>query len=103
MGSPVWMALGCVDARANTSHLRACHKKWRGERIKQGDKIEKLLIRLKGFRWRHIALLGFVFVVDLLDLPTVDAQATRGQNNACHLVLQALEQGLSCLLRFQGE
>src|SRR6266480_2888269 len=56
-------------ARVNTSHLRTSHKKCRGERIKQVDKIEKLLLRLKGLRWRQLTLFGFVLVVDLLDLP----------------------------------
>jgi hypothetical protein len=57
----------------NTSHLRTSHGKLQSERIKQVDKIEKLLLQLKGLRWRQLALLGFVLVVDLLDLPTVDA------------------------------
>src|SRR5713226_8620409 len=87
----------------NTSHLRTSHGKLRGERIKQVDKIEKLLLRLKGLRWRHLALLGFVLVVDLLDLPTVDAQTTCRQDVACHLVPQALEQWLGRLLWLQGE
>src|SRR5439155_5589066 len=88
---------------ANTSHLRASHGKLRGERIKQVDKIEKLLLRLKGLRWRHLTLLGFVLVVDLLDLPTVDAQTTCWQDVLCHLVSQALEQRLGCLLWLHGE
>ncbi len=75
----------------------------RGERIKQVDKIEKLILRRKGRRWRHLALLGFVLVVDLLDLPTVDTQATGGQDVLGHLVPQALEQRLGRLLRLQGE
>jgi hypothetical protein len=66
-----------VVARAalgvNTSHLRTSHGKLRGKRIKQVDKIEKLIIKIKGLRWRHLALLGFVLVVDLLDLTAVDA------------------------------
>ena len=70
----------------NTSHLRTSHGKFHLERIKQGDKIEKLLLRIKRCRWRHLALLGFVFVVDLLDLPTVDVQATCGQDVLGHLV-----------------
>jgi hypothetical protein len=32
----------------NTSHLRTSHGKFKGERIKQVDKIEKLVIRIKG-------------------------------------------------------
>ena len=73
---------------ANTSHLRTFS--WKGsQRIKQLDKIQKLLIWLKGHRRRHVALLGFVLIVDLLDLPTVDAQATGGQDVLGHLVPQA--------------
>src|SRR6266702_1984630 len=87
----------------NTSHLRTSHKKFRGERIKQVDKIEKLLLRLKGLRWRHLTLLGFVLVVDLLDLPTVDTQTTCWQDVLCHPVSQALEQWLGCLLWLHGE
>src|SRR5712692_11365364 len=75
-----------TSTRPNTSHLRPSHRQHRGERIKQGDKIEKLLLRRKGRRWRHLALLRFVFVVDLLDLPAVDAQPTCGQDVLCHLV-----------------
>src|SRR5258708_29687064 len=74
----------------------------RSKRIKQVDKIKKLIIRLKWLRWRHIALLRFILVVDLLDLTAVDAQATWWQDGARHLVLQALEQRLRCLFRFQG-
>ncbi len=70
---------------ANTSHLRACNKKWRGERIKQVDKIKKLLLRLKRRRWRQLTLLGFVFVVGLLDFATVDAQTTWRQDVLGHL------------------
>src|SRR5712692_9165825 len=80
-----------TSTRPNTSHLRPSHVQLRGERIKQVDKIEKLILRRKGRRWRHLALLGFVLVVDLLDLPTVDAQATGGQDMLGHLVPQALE------------
>src|SRR5216684_7544863 len=75
----------------------------RSKRIKQVNKIKKLILRLKWLRWRHIALLRFILVVDLLDLPAVDAQATWWQDGARHLVLQALEQRLGCLFRFQGE
>ena len=77
------------ETRRNTSHLRTSHGKLRGERIKQLDKIKKLILRIKGLRWRHLTLLGFILVVDLLDLPTIDAQATCGQDVLCHLVLQA--------------
>src|SRR5216683_2458798 len=73
----------------------------RSKRIKQVNKIKKLILRLKWLRWRHIALLRFILVVDLLDLPAVDAQATWWQDGARHLVLQALEQRLGCLFRFQ--
>src|SRR5260370_24851347 len=78
----------------NTSHLRASHEKSRGQRIKQVDKIEKLRIGIKGLRWRQLALLGFVLVVDLLDLATVDAQTTCGQDVLGHLVPQALQEWL---------
>ena len=88
---------------ANTSHLRTSHGKFHLERIKQVDKIEKLILRIKRSRWRHLALLGFVFVVDLLDLPTVDAQATCGQDVLGHLVPQADQQWASGLLGLQGE
>src|SRR5258708_25523240 len=53
----------------------------------------KLLKALPGFkglgRW-DIALLGFVLVIDLLELPTVDAQAPLGQQ----VTSQALQQAL---------
>src|SRR5260370_25595 len=75
-----------TSTRPHTSHLRHSHRQHRGERIKQGDKIEKLLLRRKGRRWRHLALLRFVFVVDLLDLPAVDSQPTCRQDVLCHLV-----------------
>src|SRR5258708_18649139 len=78
------------------------YKKYRGERIKQLDKIKKLLLRIKRCRWRHLTLLGFVLVVDLLDLPTVDVQTTCWQDVLCHLVSQALEQRLGCLLSLHG-
>src|SRR6266480_4514566 len=94
---------GQAPARGNTSHLRTSRGKLRGERIKQVDKIEKLLLRLKGLRWRHLTLLGFVLVVDLLDLPTVDTQTTCWQDVLCHPVSQALEQWLGCLLWLHGE
>ena len=74
---------------ANPSHLRTSHGKLRGERIKQVDTIEKLILRIKGLRWRQLALLGFVLVGDLLDLPTVDAQTTCWQDVLGHLVPQA--------------
>src|SRR2546428_4516817 len=92
-----------TGTRPNTSHLRTSHGKLRGERVKQVDKIEKLLLRLKGLRWRQLALLGFVLVVDLLDLPAVDAQTTGWQDMLGHLVPQALEQRLGRLLWRQGE
>src|SRR5439155_7871529 len=86
-----------------TSHLRTSPRKLRGERIKQLDKIKKLILGIKGGRWRHVALLGFVFVVDLLDLATVDAQATLRQDVLGHLVPQARKQGRGGLLGLQGE
>jgi len=67
----VWSGVGALVA--NTSHLRTSHGQLRGERIKQVNKIEKLILGLKGRRWRHLTLLGFVLVIDLLDLPSVDA------------------------------
>ena len=87
----------------NTSHLRTSHGKFPLERIKQVDKIEKLILRIKRCRWRHLALLGFVLVVDLLDLPTVDAQATWGQEVLSHLVPQTRQQRRSRLLGLQGQ
>src|SRR6266702_3218647 len=88
-----WCGLG-----DNTSHLRPSPRKLRGERIKQGNKIEKLILRLKGRRWRHLALLGFMLVVDLLDLTSVDAQATLGQDVLGHLVPQACQERRGGLL-----
>ena len=72
VGHPVW-GTGIGALVANTFHLRTSYGKLRGERIKQVNKIEKLIVRIKGLRWRQVTLLGFVLVVDLLDLPTVDA------------------------------
>jgi len=43
-----------------------------GKRIKQIDKIEKPIIRLKRLGRRKMALLGVVFVVDLLPLTSID-------------------------------
>src|SRR5256885_6393932 len=83
--------------------LKARRGKQRGERIKQLDKIEKLILRIKGLRWRQLALLGFVLVVDLLDLPTVDTQTTCWQDMLGHLVPQAREQLLGCFLWLKGE
>src|SRR6266700_6061727 len=94
---------GRAATRANTSHLRTSHGKFHLERIKQVDKIEKLILRIKGRRWRHLALLRFVLVVDLLDLPTIDAQAAWGQDVLGHLVPQADQQRASGLLGLQGE
>src|ERR1700736_78998 len=65
-----------------------CEK--RSKRVKQVDKVKKLLLRLKGRRWRDIALLGLILAVDLLDLATVDAQAALGQDMQCHFVPQTL-------------
>ena len=45
----------------------------RSKRIKQVNKIKKLILRLKWLRRRHLALLGFLLAVALLDLPAVDA------------------------------
>src|SRR6266851_737525 len=54
-------------------------------------KILKALPRCKGLGRRDIALLGFVFFVDLLDLSAIDAQVPLGQQVAS----QALQQALS--------
>src|SRR6266699_4714274 len=62
----------------------------RSKRVKQVDKVKKLIIRLKGRRWRDIALLGLILAVDLLDLAAVDAQAALGQDMPCHLLPQTL-------------
>src|SRR5438270_2051438 len=75
----------------------------RSKGIKQIDKVEKLIIRLKGLGWRHLALLGFILVVDLLDLTAIDTQVTWRQDLAPHFVSQPQEQWLGCLLRLQGE
>lgn len=74
----------------------------RGERIKQRDEIEKLLLWPKRLRRRQVALLGLVLVVDLLDLATVDPQEASRQEMLSHLEAQALEQGLGSL-RFEEE
>src|ERR1700694_3441312 len=58
----------------------------KSKRIKQVNKIQKLILRLKGLRWRHITLLGLILVVDLLELPAVDPKATWWKEDACHLV-----------------
>src|SRR5207247_4567113 len=97
------LQVGSMTTRVNTSHLRTSHGKLQSERIKQVDKIEKLLLRIKGRRWRQLALLGFVLVVDLLDLTAVDAQATCGQDVLGHLVPQARQQRLGGLLGLQSE
>ena len=74
-----------LTTRVNTSHLRTSDRKSRSERIKQVNKIEKLILGLKRRRWRQLTLLGFVLVVDLLELATVDAQTTWGQDVLGHL------------------
>ena len=56
------------------------------ERIEQFDKIKELLPRLEWGRRRHPTLLGFVLVIDLLDLPPIDTQATGWQDMAGHLM-----------------
>jgi len=58
----------------------------RGERIEYFDKVEKSILWLKGFGRRYIAFLGFVLVVNLLDLPSIDAQKTRGEQLPCDMV-----------------
>src|SRR6266581_9213734 len=95
--------LRLVSLALNTSHLRPSQSKFHLERIKQVDKIKKLLLRIKGRRWRQLALLGFVLVVDLLDLTAVDAQATCGQDVLGHLVPQARQQRPGGLLGLQSE
>src|SRR5229473_3092050 len=59
----------------------------RSKRIKHLNKVKKLILRLERLRWRHMALLRFILVVDLLDLPAVDTQTTCRQHLLCHLVL----------------
>src|SRR5712691_3195037 len=53
-------------------------------------KIFKALPRCKRLGWGHSALLGLVLVIDLLELPTIDAQAPLGQHIASHALEQAL-------------
>src|SRR5215470_4232398 len=59
--------------------LRHLLKSSLSQRIKYFDKVEKAIIWSKGLWWRNIALFGFVLIVNLLDLSSVDAQNTRGQ------------------------
>src|SRR5258708_12032696 len=73
----------------------------RSKRIKQVDKIKELIIRLKWLRWRHIAFLRFILVVDLLDFTAVIAQAPWWHNPAPPLFLQAVEQRPRGPLRVQ--
>src|SRR5437764_12542693 len=47
-----------------------------GQRIKYFDKVEKAIIRFKGLGWREVAFLGFILVINLLDLLSIDAQKT---------------------------
>src|SRR5438552_18689734 len=54
-------------------------------------KILKALPRCKRLGRGHIALFGFIFFVDLLDLAAIDAQAPLGHQGAS----QALQQALS--------
>ena len=74
----------------------------RGERIEYFDKVEKSILWLKGFGRRYIAFLGFVLVVNLLDLPSIDAQKTRGEQLPCDMVEQTLDQ-LHSSIRLQDE
>src|SRR5947209_15979931 len=53
-------------------------------------KILKALPRCKGLGRGHIALLGLVLLIDLLELPAIDAQAPLGQQVASHPLQQAL-------------
>src|SRR3989442_1407226 len=53
-------------------------------------KILKALPRCKGLGRGYIALLGFVFLIDLLDLPAIDAQTPFGQQGASQALQQAL-------------
>src|SRR5882762_8409924 len=46
------------------------------EGIENFDKVEKPILWFKGLRRRHVALFGFVLVVNLLNLPSIDAQNT---------------------------
>ena len=73
------------------------------QRIKQLNKVEKLLLRLKRLRRGQIALLGLVLIVDLFDLATIDAQAARWQDLAHHFLSHPPKPRLSRLLRLQDE
>lgn len=83
--SPAFFAAKFVDegteqrgrAGAQYISLKRLLKSSLSKRIKYFDKVEKPILRLKGLRWRHIALLRFVLVVNLLDLPSIDTQKTR--------------------------
>src|SRR5436305_1578247 len=61
------------------------------------DEIFKAFIWLEGRgRW-HIALLGFIFMVDLLDLASIDAQAPLGQERANQACAESLHDLLVML------
>src|SRR5579884_3537578 len=64
-------AVGSI--KANTSHLSPSYGK-QGERSNQLDKIEKVLRWPERLRRRQVALLGLVFIRDLLEPPAIDAQ-----------------------------
>ena len=82
-GEPGWVWLtkaGLHEADLQMTYYKPQYISLKGlrsdeqsERIEQIDKVEKLIIRLKGQRRRQVALLGFVLVIHLLDLTAVDA------------------------------
>src|SRR5260370_20445455 len=51
----------------------------RSQRVEHHDKVEKLLLRLKRGRRGQVALLGLVFVLDLVDLTAVGASTAVGR------------------------
>src|SRR5438270_508410 len=58
------------------------------------DKIGKALLWLKGLGWRKMALLGFILVVDLLELTAIDAQVPLGQLVTAQTLQEAFEPPL---------
>src|SRR3989442_12833033 len=87
--APTWSAPLLATRRPCAQYISLKHLLWdlRSERIKQVNKVKKLLLRLERLRWRHLALLRFILVVDLLDLPAVDTQTPSRQHLVCHLVV----------------
>src|SRR5712692_4969036 len=86
---------GAIHFTLGTSRCRS----ERSQRVKQRDKVEKPLLRLKRLRRGQVALLRRVLVVDLFDLATVDAQATLRQAMARHLRSHAPQERLGRPLR----